>query len=77
MSVPKDYNKSEKEHYKISKDLEIEIGKIWNLKTITVTVLVGALGMIKKGKEKNINYLTFPCRYELQTFHFEELLIFL
>ena len=34
------------------KDLEIEIEKMWYLKTSTVPVIVGALGMIKKGRDK-------------------------
>ena len=34
--------------------MEIEIKKIWYLKTTSVSVIVGALGMIKKGTERNI-----------------------
>ena len=34
------------------KDLEIEIQKMWHLKTQTVPVIVVALGMIRKGTEK-------------------------
>eukprot|EP00795_Rhopilema_esculentum_P010520 gene10520-19245_t len=51
MRVLTDRNISVKEFDKLSKykDLEIEIQKMWNLKTITVPVIVGALGMIKKG----------------------------
>ena len=37
------------------KDLEIEIEKIWHLKTTTAPVIVGALGMIKKGTDKHTN----------------------
>ena len=37
------------------KDLEIEITKMWGLKTITVPVVIGALGIVKKGIEKHID----------------------
>lgn len=54
MSVPSDKNIAVKEFDKLSKykDLEIEIEKMWNLKATTVPVIVGALGMIKKGTAK-------------------------
>ena len=47
MSVKSDSNISAKEFEKLSKykDLEIEIAKMWKMKTIPV--IVGALGMIK------------------------------
>ena len=34
------------------KDLEIEISTIWGLKTETVSVVIGALGQVKKGLGK-------------------------
>jgi len=37
------------------KDLEIEITKMWGLKKITVPVIIGALGVVKKGIEKHID----------------------
>ena len=54
MSVPSDSNISAKEFEKLSKykDLEIEIAKMWKMKTETIPVTVGALGMIKKGTQK-------------------------
>ena len=57
MSVPSDSNISAKQFEKISKhkDLEIEIAKIWKLKTKTLRVIVGALGMIKQGTHKYVN----------------------
>ena len=57
MSVPSDSNISAKEFEKLSKykDLEIEIVKIWKMKTKTIPVVVGALGMIKKGAQKYVN----------------------
>ena len=56
MSVPSDRNLSGKELEKLSKykDLEIEIQKMWHLETKTVPVIIGALGMIKKGTEKHL-----------------------
>ena len=35
------------------KDLEIEIEKMWGMKT-TVPVIIGALGLVKKGTENYI-----------------------
>ena len=56
MSVPTDKTVSAKVFEKLSKykDLEIEIEKMWQLKTTTIPVVVGALGLIKKG---TIDYL--------------------
>ena len=50
MSVPKDNPKTVKEYDKISqyKDMEIESKKKRHLKTTTVPVIVGGLGIIKK-----------------------------
>ena len=50
-------NISAKEFEKLSKykDLEIEITKMWKMKTKTIPVIVGALGMIKKGTQKYVN----------------------
>ena len=31
------------------KDLEIEIGKMWYLRARTIPVVIGALGLVKKG----------------------------
>ena len=57
MSIPSDANISSKEFEKIAKykDLQIEIQKMWHMRTETVPVIVGALGMIKKGTKKLIN----------------------
>ena len=54
MSIPTDKNIAVKEFEKLSKykDLEIEVQRMWKMKTITVPVIVGALGMIKKGTQK-------------------------
>ena len=43
------------------KDLEIEVTKLWQLKTLTVPVVIGAFGIITKGVQisgkVNINEL--------------------
>jgi len=51
MTVPLDANTSVKITEKLNeyKDLEIEIERMWWLKTTTVPVVIGALGTIKKG----------------------------
>ena len=54
MSVPQDSNISAKEFEKLSKyqDLEIAIAKMWKMKTKTIPVIAGAIGMIKKRTQK-------------------------
>ena len=66
MSVPSDKNISVKEFDKLSKykDLEIEIRKMWNLKTTIVPVIVGALGMIKKGTQAHLDKI--PGHHSIQ-----------
>jgi len=60
MTVPLDANTSVKTTEKLNKykDLEIEIERIWGLKTTTVPVVIGALGTIKKGMESYINKIS-------------------
>ena len=55
MSMPSDNNISDKEFEKLTKykDLETEIAKIWKMKIKTIPVIVGALGVIKKGTMKS------------------------
>ena len=57
MAVPSDINVPKKELEKLSKykDLETEIARMWEMKVITVPVIVGALGLIKKGFGEHIN----------------------
>ena len=57
MSVPSDSNIPAIEPVKRSKYkyVEIEIAKIWEIKTKTTPILVGALGMIKKRTQKYLN----------------------
>ena len=56
MSIPTERNTSLKAVEKLSKykDLEIEIEKAWGMKTTTVPVIIGALGLVKKGTENYI-----------------------
>ena len=56
-AVPADKNISLKEFQELSKykDLEIEVTKMWKLKTKTIPVVIRALGMIKKGTQNFID----------------------
>ena len=57
MTIPTDRNISVKEFDKLSKykDLQTEIERMWHLKTTIVPVVVGALGMVKKGIQNHLN----------------------
>ena len=57
MAIPSDRNTSVTVAEKLSKykDLEIEITKMWGLKTTAVPVVIGALGAVNKGIEKHID----------------------
>ena len=59
MTVHSDRNVSLKEYERVSKykDLEIEIQKMWHLKTSLVPVVIGALGMIKTKSEDLIKQI--------------------
>ena len=64
MSMPSDSNISvEFEKLSKYKDLEIEIAKMWKMKTKTIPVIVGALGMIKKGTQKYFNESQKTCLF--------------
>ena len=54
VAIPSDKNTSTKVSEKISKykDLEIEITRMWQMKTEIIPVVIGTLGVIKKGSEK-------------------------
>ena len=56
MTVPSDRNIAVKETEKKSKykDLELEVQRMWHLKTVLILVVVGALGTVKKGMVENI-----------------------
>ncbi|CAH3014406.1 unnamed protein product, partial [Porites evermanni] len=51
MTVPSDRNIALKETEKKCKykDLELEIQRMWHMKTVVIPVVVGALGTVKKG----------------------------
>ena len=69
VTVSADKNISLKEFQKLSKykDLEIEVTKMWKLKTKTIPVVIGALGMIKKGTQNFIDQISGkPSLQELQ-----------
>ena len=57
MTIPLDTNTSVKTTEKLTKykDLEIEVERMWGLKTTTVPVVMGALGTIKKDMENYTN----------------------
>ena len=58
ISVPTERNTSIKTTEKLSKyeDLEIEIEKMWDMNTMTIPIIIGALGLSgKKGMKKYIN----------------------
>ena len=49
------------------KDLEIEIEKMWGMKTATVTVVIEAFGLVKKGTESYVGKISDNIRVrELQ-----------
>jgi len=56
MTVPCDKNVSSKEIEKKSKykNLEIEIQRMWKMKTEVILIVIGALGTIKKGMDNNV-----------------------
>ena len=56
VSVPSDRNTSTKVIEKLSKykDLEIEITRMWGMRTETTSVIVGALGLIRWGMDQNL-----------------------
>ena len=66
MSILSEINVSIKEVEKLFtyKDLEIEIKKIWEMKTSTVPIVVGALGLIKRGVEKYVSQIPGHIRIE-------------
>ena len=59
ISTPSERNMALKEVEKLSKykDLEIEINRMWNMKTIVIPVVIGNLGMIRKTNDKWIKHL--------------------
>ena len=69
MTIPLDTNASVKTTEKLSKykDLEIEVERMWGLKTTTVQVVMEALGTIKNDMENYSNKIPGNINiYELQ-----------
>ena len=68
MTIPSDRNVSIKEVENLSKykDLEIEVSKMWKMKTTTLPVVIGALGVIRKGMRLKVEKIP-------GTIHIEEL----
>ena len=59
VTVPADKNIFLKEFQKLFKykDLEIKVTKMWELKTKTIPVVIGALGMIKRDTQNFIEQI--------------------
>ena len=55
MTIPLNTNTSVKTTEKLTKDLEIEVERMWGLKTTTLPVVMGALGTIRKDMENYPN----------------------
>ena len=53
-------NNNYKETEKLSeyKDLELQIERMWGMRATTIPVVIGALGLLKKGLEKYIQQIT-------------------
>ena len=60
LTVPSDGNIALKEMERKGKykDLELEIQRMWHMKTVVIPVVVGALGTVKKGMVENIKKLS-------------------
>lgn len=60
VSIPNDTNVRKKETEKITKykDLQIEISRMWNVKTRIVPIVIGALGTISTKFDKYLEQLT-------------------
>lgn len=67
VAVPNDNNAGIKELEKRSKykDLEIEIARMWDMKVINIPIVIGALGLIRKGMSKNVKNVLETLRIEI------------
>jgi len=63
-AMPHDSNINTKETEKLSKykDLEIVVKRMWKVRTKIVPVITGALGVIKKALDQNLQSLIFTHR---------------
>jgi len=66
VSIPADKNASVKDVEKLSKykDLEIEIERMWGMKTTAAPVVILALDITKKGTEQCINNKKNPREHQ-------------
>jgi hypothetical protein len=61
------FNTKETEKPSKYKDLEVEFSRMWKARTKIVSVIIGELGTIKKGLDKNLQLLPgHPSTVELQ-----------
>ena len=58
VSVPSDRKTSTKVINSKYKDLEIETTRMWGMRTETVPVIVGAVGLIREGMDQNLGKIT-------------------
>ena len=69
IAIPDDSNINTKETEKLSKytDLEIEVSRMWKVRTKIVPVIIGALETINNGLDQNLQLLPgHPSAKELQ-----------
>ena len=59
VAIPDDLNVNTKETGKLSKynDLEINVSRMWNVRTKVMPVIIGALATIEKGSDQNLQLL--------------------
>ena len=68
IAIPDDSNVNRKETEKLSKykDLEINVSRMWKVRTKIVPIVITALGTIKKALGKNLQLLQgYPSAIEL------------
>ena len=68
MTVPSDRNIALKEIEK-KRSTELEIQRMWHMKTIVIPVVVGALGTVKKGMIENIEKVSKYTHYTRHTLY--------
>jgi hypothetical protein len=69
IALPEDSKVNTKETIELNKnkDLEIEVSRMWKVRTNTASVIHGALGTIRKGLDQNLQLLPgHPSAKELQ-----------
>ena len=69
IAIPDDSNINTKDGEELSKgkEMEIEVGRMWKVRTKIVSVIIGTLGTIKKGLDQNLQLLPgHPSATDLQ-----------